>query len=50
MQGFPKGQPLQNSTYQSETVTILKSFFPKIDYLVDNIMLCPRVKLPNSNT
>ena len=51
-QELPKYQPLQNPTYQNDSLKkeINKKLFSKADYLVDKILSCPRIKLSNSAT
>ena len=51
-QELPKYQPLQNPTYQVDSLKkeINKKLFSKADSLVDKILSCPRVKLSNSQT
>ena len=49
-QELPKYQPLQNPTYQVDSLKkeINKKLFSKADSLVDKILSCPRIKLSNS--
>ena len=49
-QELPKYQPLQNPTYQTDSVKkeINKKLFSKADSLVDKILSCPHIKLSNS--
>ena len=51
-QELPKYQPLQNATYQIDSLKkeINKKLFSKADSLVDKILSCPRIKLSNSQT
>ena len=51
-QELPKYQPSQNPTYQIDSLKkeINKKLFSKADSLVDKILSCPRIKLPNSQT
>ena len=51
-QQLPKYQPLQNPTYQIDSLKkeINKKLFSKADPLVDKILSCPRVKFSNSQT
>ena len=48
----PKYQPLQNPTYQIDSLKkeINKKLFSEADSLVDKILPCPRIKLSNSQT
>ena len=49
---LPKYQPSQKPTYQIDSLKkeINKKLFSKADSLVDKILSCPRIKLPNSQT
>ena len=51
-QELPKYQPLQNPTYQVDSLKkeINKKLFSKADSLVDKTLSCPRIKLSNSQT
>ena len=51
-QELPKYQPSQNLTYQIDSLKeeINKNLFSKADTLVDKLLSCPRIKLPNSQT
>ena len=51
-QELPKYQPSQNPTYQVDSLKkkLNKKLFSKADSLVDKILSCPRIKLPNSQT
>ena len=51
-QELPKYQPLQNPTYQIDSLKkeINKNLFSKADSLVDKILSCPRIRLSNSQT
>ena len=51
-QELPKYQPLQNPTYQVDSLKkeINKKLLSKADSLVDKILSCPRIKLSNSQT
>ena len=50
-QELPKYQPSKNPTYQVDSPKeINKKVFSKADSLVDKILSCPRIKLPNSQT
>ena len=51
-QELPKYQPLQNPTYQIDSLKkeINEKLFSKADSLVDKILSCPRIKLSNSQT
>ena len=51
-QELPKYQPLQNPTYQIDSLKkeINKKIFSKADSSVDKILSCPRIKLSNSQT
>ena len=51
-QELPKYQPLQNPTYQVDSLKkeINKKLFSKADSLVDKILSCPRIKLSISQT
>ena len=51
-QELPKYQPLQNLTYQTDSLKkeINKKKISKADTLVDKIMSSPRIKLSNSQT
>ena len=51
-QELPKYQPLQNPTYQIDSLKkeINKKLFAKADTLVDKILSCPRIKLSISQT
>ena len=49
-QELSKYQLSQNPTYQIDSIIkdIIKKLFSKADSLVDKILSCPRIKLPNS--
>ena len=51
-QELPKYQPLQNHTYQIDSLKkeINKKLFSKADSLVDKKLSCPRIKLSSSQT
>ena len=51
-QKLPKYQPLQNPTYQVDSLKkeINKKLFSKADTLVDKILSCSRIKLSISQT
>ena len=46
-QELPNYQSLHNPTYQIDSLS-RKKFFDRADFLVDEFLSCPRIKLSNS--